>query len=115
ADRAGAELPPVRVQSGHVFQLEVGFPLRGTGKPDLDGGRGAAELPADLEQPGWLAAQDLTARVALQLVAPAEAKVPGDRQEPAREALRRGARVPHVADLRVVAAAQQHGDGVAGL
>src|SRR5215813_3495508 len=55
---------------------------------------------------GRIAAGNLSARIALQLIAAAEAKIAGDREEPARNALGIGDRVPHVFHRRVIGPAR---------
>ena len=57
----------------------------------------AAELPGHAERVGCIARLDRAARVALEGVA-AQSEVAAHGQEPARDALDRGERVPHVVD-----------------
>ena len=80
------------------------MPIGDRGQLDVDPGDVAAVLPGDRQRGAAVAGGDLTAGVALELVAPAEAQVAADRQEPPRDALRGGDRVPEIVDRGLVGA-----------
>ncbi len=68
----------------------------------------SAELPGDLQGFRRSAAQDLPPGVAFELIATTGLEVPGDRQEPARDPLRIGQRVPQVVAVRGVHPRRHH-------
>src|SRR5262249_58129725 len=80
-DGAGTELRPAGViDMRDVLELETGATLAVVRQIDLDPAHLAAELPGDRQMAWRLAARDLAACVALQLIAAAEPQVARDRQ-----------------------------------
>ena len=74
----------------------------------------AVVLPRDCEVARPFARGDRAARLAFELVPPADPKVARDRQEPSRDAFGVRQRVPHVVDLGVVRAFRNdHAGGLA--
>src|SRR5262249_58278112 len=83
-----------------------GLSVAGGRKIDLAPAHLTAERPGDRQMARRLAARNLAAGIALQLIAAAEPQLARDRQEPARDAFGVGDGVPHVRGRGVVAAAR---------
>src|SRR6266545_3092761 len=102
-DRAWPELRPAFVVDVRdVLQFEPCAAVGLGREPQLDPRHFAAELPRRADAVRRGAALDRAAGVAFELVAPALAQIARDRQKPAWDALRVGARVPDVLDPSIV-------------
>ena len=114
ADRAGPVLVPlVVVDVRDVLEAERRGVTRGA-QVHLDPRHLAAVLPRDREMARRFARGDRAARLAFELIAPTDAEVTRDRQEPPRDAVRVRQGVPHVIDLGVVRAFRDdHAGGLA--
>ena len=115
ADGARAELgPELVVDVGDVLEQEPRASAGLGREAQLDPRGRSAVLPCRRQAVGRLAPLDRPGRVALQLVPAARPQVAGDREEPPRQALGVGARVPEVLGRRPVDARDGERAGLAG-
>src|SRR5687768_14279857 len=107
AHRTGTEHVPEAEEGGvlmrDMLELKPGASDARRLQRDDHPADAAATFPADREPPRRITFLDGAGRIALQLVATAEAQFARDRHEPSADALGLGDRAPNIVDVAVIA------------